>query len=301
VGDREWTWAWRFPAALLAFFALDLAWWRLVPVAAAEWRPGPRGYLLALLASGLSLAVLVRVAARARQAGRALWLLLAGVAFAIPAVNLVEAVLFGLDLEPAALPRLYAHALVAAGAGAALAVWVASKPGEVKVARQAPPFRKRVLLAVPLYVFLYFAAGMMAWPFLQPFYAGRPMPEPGAVALMQLFRGSVFTAVVYFVSRSDRESRRQGALSAALVMAILGGIAPLLPDNPYLPEAIRRVHMVEVSVSNFLFGLLCGLLAGSDRRLSDRGRTARRGAGRRPGASGSGGSPGSACRTGSRS
>ena len=262
MSDREGTRALRFLVAAVALFALDLAWWALVPGPAGGVPTGPRGHLLAIVASGLTLAVLVRVARRARYAGRPLLFLLAAVAFAIPAVNLVEAVLFGLDLKPAELPRHYAHALLAAMAGAALAAWVASRPGQAEATRPTPPFRARGLLAVPLYVFLYLAAGIVAWPFLKPFYSGREMPGLGPVLLMQLFRGSVFAVVVCFVSRSDGESRGQGAVSAALVMAVLGGIAPLLPDNPYLPEAIRRVHLVEVGVSNFLFGLLGALLVG---------------------------------------
>jgi hypothetical protein len=37
-------------------------------------------------------------------------------------------------------------------------------------------------------------------------------------------------------------------------------VAPLLPDNPYMPADIRFYHGIEVTVSNFLFGLAVGYL-----------------------------------------
>jgi hypothetical protein len=30
----------------------------------------------------------------------------------------------------------------------------------------------------------------------------------------------------------------------------------MVPNNPFLPDAVRHVHLVEVGVSNFLFGAL---------------------------------------------
>jgi hypothetical protein len=45
-----------------------------------------------------------------------------------------------------------------------------------------------------------------------------------------------------------------------LVYGVVGGIAPLLPDNPYMPADIRFYHGIETSVSNFLFGLIVGYL-----------------------------------------
>jgi hypothetical protein len=46
----------------------------------------------------------------------------------------------------------------------------------------------------------------------------------------------------------------------ALVYSVIAGIAPLLPDNPYMPPDVRFYHGIEVSVSNFIFGLVVGYL-----------------------------------------
>ena len=75
---------------------------------------------------------------------------------------------------------------------------------------------------------------------------------------------------------------------------LLGGVAPLLMPNPYLPDAVRWAHFVETSVSNLVFGALAGwILQGesSTRRGGyERGRTPIRltgtaGASSRPGTS----------------
>jgi hypothetical protein len=42
------------------------------------------------------------------------------------------------------------------------------------------------------------------------------------------------------------------------MMAVLGGVVPLLLPSPYFSEAIRWVHFAEVVSSNFVFGVLTG-------------------------------------------
>ena len=58
-------------------------------------------------------------------------------------------------------------------------------------------------------------------------------------------------------------SRLQLSTVAALTMSVVGGVAPLIIPNPYLPDAVRYAHLPEVGVSNFLFGFVdAWLLAG---------------------------------------
>jgi len=55
--------------------------------------------------------------------------------------------------------------------------------------------------------------------------------------------------------------RAQAAVLAGLALSILGGIASLLlPVDDILPLEIRRVHMVEIFASNFLFGVITAFL-----------------------------------------
>jgi hypothetical protein len=119
----------------------------------------------------------------------------------------------------------------------------------------------RVPLAALSYVVLYFAAGMAVFPFVREFYAGKPLPTPGLLIAMQLFRGLVYVvAVLPFVQQMSGQ-RWRAAWVLGLAFSVLGGIAPLLlPDNKYLPVNIRVAHAVEISISNFLFGLAVTML-----------------------------------------
>ena len=45
-------------------------------------------------------------------------------------------------------------------------------------------------------------------------------------------------------------------LIGGLLLSVLGGVAPLLLPNAYLPDVVRLAHLAEVAVSNFVFGLL---------------------------------------------
>jgi hypothetical protein len=113
-------------------------------------------------------------------------------------------------------------------------------------------------LAPPLYVVLYFVAGMAIWPLVASFYQARPMPSGWLVAGVQVVRGFGFGLVVYLMVRRLRLGRTPAALAAGAVLAILGGIAPLLVPNPYLPAHVRLAHMPETAISNFLFGAILG-------------------------------------------
>jgi hypothetical protein len=108
---------------------------------------------------------------------------------------------------------------------------------------------------------LYTAAGLMAWPFLRSYYEGRPMPPLGTVLLLQIVRGALLSLLAWLVARHEPAGRRPAALSAGLAFSLIGGVAPLLiPGNPYLPDPTRQAHLVEVGISNLLFGVVAALL-----------------------------------------
>ncbi|HEX5426443.1 MAG TPA: hypothetical protein VFW94_23035, partial [Candidatus Acidoferrales bacterium] len=48
------------------------------------------------------------------------------------------------------------------------------------------------------------------------------------------------------------------ALFLGAAYSILGGIAPLLLPNPFMPPNIRLAHGFEVGISNFVFGMIVG-------------------------------------------
>lgn len=243
----------------VALFGWQIALSFLVPAASA---PPPGGLGLVLLSNALTATLLAGLAVRLRAVGwrRALvlWLVWGG----IQANAMVEAIFFDINLPRRDALWLTVY-LLAVSAGFALCAALAFRgraEGPAMPALDRAPAWWRFAVTDLLYVFLYFAAGMLAYPYLRAFYEARPMPAMGSVVAMQFVRGLVLSGIVLLILRQLRTTRRTAALLAGLTLSILGGVAPLLVPNAYLPEAIRYAHLPEVGVSNFLFGWIAGLL-----------------------------------------
>ena len=73
--------------------------------------------------------------------------------------------------------------------------------------------------------------------------------------------------------RHIRVGLLRAPLVVALVYAIVDGVAPLLPDNPYIPADIRFYHAIETSLSNLMFGLVVGFLFNRPGALLAQGQT----------------------------
>lgn len=225
--------------------------------------PPPSGGLVWSLLANLLTALLVTFLAShlaldgVRRAG-ALFL----VVFGIPANYLAETFFFDIGVGRAMLLRLYAFHLLAGAALAAFVAWQADVPPASgrRSASRPGSFALRLVGAGLAYVVAYFVAGLAAFPFIADFYGGRPMPSAGDLALVQVFRGAAFAAVGAALVAWTPGSRRRVMLSVGLTLSILGGVAPLMVPNTFLPTPVRLVHLVEVGVSNFLFGLFVGWL-----------------------------------------
>jgi hypothetical protein len=184
--------------------------------------------------------------------------------------TLNEAIFFGLDLGPEsaaslALKATLSSIVIAAAAPMLMGRWtegVAADPAPAFTQRSAPAWVGRFALSAITYFVFYFIAGMIIFPFVQEFYAGRPLPGLGEVFIMQLIRGTVYAAIGVVIIRMVAVSRGATALLIGAALSIFGGIAPLLPPNPIMPEHIRNVHMAEVGISNFLFGLALARIMG---------------------------------------
>jgi hypothetical protein len=186
------------------------------------------------------------------------------VAAGIPANNLLEAVFFPLDLPRSLLLPLFASTATSAALFSVALHWMSAAPAPSHatppLARRAAPLLPRLVVCDVLYIALYFAAGIAVWPFISHFYEGRPLPEPHHIMLMQVFRGLVFSGILYALVRFLAAPRAGASVLIAATLALLGGVAPLLVPNPYMPASIRYPHMVEVGVSNFIFGLVAARL-----------------------------------------
>jgi hypothetical protein len=161
--------------------------------AAALLPPGPESgasdLALALASNLLAALVYVSLAERSPARRGPLVAFLMAVAFGIPAIYLVEAAFFDIGVSPGELTRIYLSSLAVGSVAAVLAAAVTGKlRGGPSVALPEEPLPwGRCALAALVYVVFYFAAGILAWPFLKFFYEGRAMPAAAQVALIQVF------------------------------------------------------------------------------------------------------------------
>jgi len=213
------------------------------------------GFILYVLLTFLAL-VMLGWASRAR--GRALWFVLFVFGWTISQFNtLIEAAAFAVmplrDVLIQLCVALVVFALLAALAVACVGKW----RGRGEPSRRLNITTIRIAAVVLGYQFLYFAAGTLVWPFVANYYLAKGLPPQILVAALQVPRALIFALPALLWLRTEP---RYAPLVLGLSFAVVGGIAPMFPDNPYMPAAIRLAHGVETGSSNFLFGLLIGWL-----------------------------------------
>jgi hypothetical protein len=245
--------------AALAWLALGV----LQALAGALLLPGapaPRGAGWLLLAPSNALVVMVAMGLASRMAARG-WrriLALFAILWGVHANLLIEAAFFPLGIPRTVLPPLVLDSFLVTLAFVAIVdrlTGVSLAANETWPAgRGVGSWLARVVACDLAYSIVYLGAGMLAWPFLRDFYASKALPGLGAILGVQAFRGLVFTGLLALLTARVAGRRATVAILAGLTFSILGGIAPLILPNPYLPEAVRRVHLVEVGISNLLFG-----------------------------------------------
>ncbi len=123
----------------------------------------------------------------------------------------------------------------------------------------------RILTGDFIYLFFYIGAGLIlsiASPAIMEFYEGK-IPPFGLMIKTQIFlRGFLFVFVAIIILRTMNVSLTRRAIFTGLVFTIIGAIAPLIPSNELMPVFVRLGHGIEVSLSNFIYGLVLGYLLG---------------------------------------
>jgi hypothetical protein len=126
----------------------------------------------------------------------------------------------------------------------------------------------RFVLCSVSYVFLYFLAGMIIFPFVRDYYATQHLPSFGHIVSMQFFlRGPVFVLVCLTLLRMFRLPHWSGAVAVGLAFTFISGVAALIMPNGIFPEQVRWAHFCEVTSSNFLFGFIVGGVWGHAQRV----------------------------------
>jgi len=196
---------------------------------------------------------------------------LAAIPFAISLMNLFEGSVFlkhsGTPWGRIALQMCITYAL-------ALPLWRYILGGGEAIAASDSPFSGksvaglawRFAVSALLYLFLYYAAGTIIFPYVRDFYATQTLPPAGTIVAIQLLlRGPVFVLLCLLLVRMIGVRSWTGAMGVGLAFTILSGVAPLLIPNPYFPDSVRWIHFGEVVSSNFLFGMIVGLIWGKSR------------------------------------
>jgi hypothetical protein len=193
----------------------------------------------------------------------------------------IESAVFVTRLPSGMLPRLFLMGALVAAPFSMLAVAILGK-GKANIANAESSLRldipkkewawKLTVIAVA-YLILYFMFGyFIAWqnPALREYYGG--LDEGNFFAHMgtvlrnmwwlipfQILRSMLWTAIALPVIRMMKGEWQETALALGLLFAVLMNTQLLLP-NPYMPETVRMSHLIETSISNFIFGVLIGWL-----------------------------------------
>lgn len=221
--------------------------------------PGALGWIA--LSNLVTAAALLWMAQRSRLSGLRLAGVLAVVLFGVATFNgMIEALFFHVF----GAREFARHVLAGALAAAAFSLVVVALIGRMRrpsvrpaeaSAGAATPAVWRLAVADLLYYACYIGAGTVIYPWVREFYLGRSLPPAPQVAAMQLFfRGPIFIALLLLLVRTTVGERSQKALLAGAVLSLVGGVAPLLIPNPYLPDVVRWAHFFEVGVSNLFYG-----------------------------------------------
>ena len=126
----------------------------------------------------------------------------------------------------------------------------------------------RFVLCSAVYVFLYFLAGTIIFPFVRDYYATQHIPSPGQIVTLQFFlRGPLFILVCLMLLRMFRLPHLSGALAVGLAFTFISGVAALIMPNGIFPDTVRWAHFWEVSTSNFVFGVVVAWLWGQAQQV----------------------------------
>ncbi len=227
-------------------------------------RPTLGGAISALLVSF----VLCWWASRSRASGAELVIAVAGFHFVVSSVTVIpEGVLFDVIKVGQAPPAMAKQAAVAL----VLAVVVGAVFGRLRSAPRATTTAPtgmsalgllwRLAAAVAVWIVCYAGAGLLIFPFVKDYYAGRTMPGPGAVLAMQALRAPCLVAAGWLLLRSV-SSRLDGRLILATALPVIGIISLMVHENDLMPPFVRWVHTLETVPYYALFGLLVAIWFG---------------------------------------
>lgn len=219
-----------------------------------------------LLVNALHAAVLALLASRAQLRGLMLAILIASTLFfAQSFLLLMEALYFidNLNLSKEVLIQSMEMALIIAvcvgGVSAFLWRSVANKPAPLRL---TPILGLRIFGVAILYVASYFIAGyFIAWAseHVRAYYDFGESIKLFPLLSFQLLRGGMWGILALFIAHNLSGSLMSRALIVGANFSILA-TAQLLYPSFFMPWEVRLPHLIEVGISNFIFGGLAVLI-----------------------------------------
>lgn len=222
----------------------------------------------AILTNALVIAALTVLAVGSDWRGWKLGAAVAAIPMAIAAVNILEGTIF-LTNTNLQWGRIFAFTILSYAL--TIPVWALLFGRRPRAPEHYHPIESKsrgerawkFVVSDVSYLFLYFTAGTIIFPYVKDFYATQHLPSPGTlVALQLLIRGPVFVVLCLAITRMLGLPRLTGALAVGAIFTLLSGVAPLLIPSPVFPDSVRWVHFCEVTTSNFVFGVTVGWLWG---------------------------------------
>jgi len=95
---------------------------------------------------------------------------------------------------------------------------------------------------------------------LEEFYQDAGRPEQTARAVLELGRSLLLLAFVLPVIKMMKGGRWETALAVALLMAVLGGLTPVILPTELMPAPVRWSFVCGTAPGNFIYGGLAGYL-----------------------------------------
>jgi hypothetical protein len=115
---------------------------------------------------------------------------------------------------------------------------------------------------------IYFLAGyFIAWQFsdVRKYYTGSEEMASfisinignvtSGLYFFQIFRGLIWISIAFLVLISIDSSLLKKGIILGLLFSVISSSQLLLP-NPIMPEMVRIPHLIETSISNFIWGLV---------------------------------------------
>ncbi|MGP8173779.1 MAG: hypothetical protein ACLP7O_04430 [Terracidiphilus sp.] len=123
----------------------------------------------------------------------------------------------------------------------------------------------RLASAVAIFLFCYFAAGTLIYPYVKSYYQVRIMPEPVTIAATAVLKAIVLIAAAWLALRTV-PNRKDACLILTTAFPAIGVISLMLHRNDIMPPAIRWVHTMEMTPYYALCGFVFAMWFGPARK-----------------------------------